>query len=402
MPNLVWNRITVNLGLPGLDVMDVAESENEIAIHVKSHHHCMVCDGCGHVTDKVHSWWNRRVRDLPIHGKVVNLHLIQRRFRCANGCSLMVEHISGIERYTRQTKRYQLYLEGLCRHSDLSSASDKANLSYGLMDRLYYKRAMAKASDVTMQPLPKIMGIDEFSGKRGSRMHIGITDLSESPKLWDVLKTKECSAFIDHFKRYSKEDRSQVEVITHDMDRGLHRWTEIMFPKAIHVIDKFHLTRTLLKYLERVRKAAYKESSSYWNKKKIRSSYWLIKKRQDTMSETEKRKLNELFSISKQLQNGYELKEAFMKWYDQPKRRGQAEAELTILHNWFRQTKHMKRFTGTLDFWWDDILNYFARPYTNGFTEGMNNKIKTLKRKCYGFRNFDRFRIRILNECRFS
>lgn len=117
------------------------------------------------------------------------------------------------------------------------------------------------------------------------------------------------------------------------------------------------------------------------------------------MSEKEKMQLEELFAISPSLKEAYEFKETFIAWYDRPKRRAQAESELYRLDQWLKRIPRLKKFGWALNKWWEKILNYFALTYSNGFTEGMNNKIKTLKRQGYGYKNFDRFRVRILNEC---
>lgn len=281
----------------------------------------------------------------------------------------------------------------------MQSAASNEAVGYKTIDRLYYARAHARARDLMRQPLPKVMGIDEFSGKRRVRMHVAITDLSDHPKLWDVLKTKECTAFIDFFKRYSREERSAVDAVIHDMDRGLASWTRVMFPNAVHVIDKFHLTRTLLKHQERVRKAAYERCRDASAKRTIRSAYFLIRRRKKDLRECQRHQLDEVLGFSKTLREAYELKEDFMAWYDAPKTREQASTELLHLHRRIRSLPHFKRLSWTLDQWWEGIINYFAVRKTNGFTEGMNTKIKTLKRMGYGFRNFERFRARIAMEC---
>lgn len=402
MPKLYKDRITVSLGMPELDVLGMEETEAEVMIQVKRVRDFEVCEGCGKITDRIHNHWWTRVRDLPMFGKKTFLVVMKRRFRCPNGCQPFTEHIAGFEKYKRQTKRYRDHLEISCRHSSIASASSKEEVGYKLLDRLYFERAGSKARSVDQQALPEVMGVDEFSGKKHFKMHMGITDLSGKPELWDVIKTKGCVEFIDFFKRYSKEAREKVRAIVHDMDLGINSWARAMFQGAIHVIDKFHLVRCFLKHLENVRKAVYYKSQNKVNQKKIRSSYWLIKKRRKTMSEEQQQRLEEVLVLSKTLKEAYEVKEDFMAWYDRPKRRSEAEMELLQLHKRIREIPHLRRVTWALDKWWDEILNYFVLTYSNGFTEGMNNKIKTLKRQAYGFRNFERFRVRILNECAFN
>lgn len=393
------DRIAVSLGLPELIVNRVEESEGEVRIWVRRRLEIGCCPGCGKITDKIHSRWESRVRDLPFFGKKTYLVMEKRRLRCPNGCRPFLQEFGCLERCKRQTKRYREHLEGACRHSSLSEVSRKEEVGYKQLDRLYYEKAGARARDTAGQELPKVLGVDEFSGKRRVRMHLALTDLTDKPRLWDVMKTKGAQEFIEFFGRWTKEARSEVLAVVHDMDRGLKSWTTVMFRGAIHVADKFHVIRTLLKHLERVRKAAYRRCASPQHQKKIRSAYFLIRRREKKMSERERQQLQELFEISKPLQAAYEVKEAFCRWYDQPKRRSQAEQEFYPLYDRIREIPHLKRFSWVLDHWQEEILNYFALPYSNGFTEGMNNKIKTLKRQAYGFRNFDRFRVRILNEC---
>lgn len=393
------DRIAVSLGLPELIVKRTEENEKEVRIWVKKRQEIACCPGCGKITDRIHSHWESGIRDLPLWGKKTILLIEKRRFRCPNGCRPFAEEFGCLERYKRQTKRLRKHLEEACRHSSLIEVSRKEGVGYKQLDRLYYEKAEARARDTELQELPKVLGVDEFSGKRRVRMHVAITDLSDKPRLWDVMKTKGALEFIEFFDRWAKEARDQVLAVVHDMDQGLRSWTTVMFRRAIHVADKFHVIRTLLKHLERVRKAAYRKCSSPQHQKKIRSAYFLIRRREKKMSERERQQLQDLFLISKPLQEAFEVKEAFCRWYDQPKRRSQAEQEFYPLYDRIRQIPHLKRFSWVLDHWREEILNYFALPYSNGFTEGMNNKIKTLKRQAYGFRNFNRFRMRILNEC---
>lgn len=394
------DRITVSLGLPELEAIRVEETkQKENWVWVKKRELIGCCPLCGKVTDKIHSRWESKVRDLPLLGQKTFLIVERRRLRCGNGCRPFLEEIGCLEKYKRQTKRYRRHLEASCRHSSLSEVSRKEGVGYKQLDRLYYENAEEKVGAIEKQPLPQVLGIDEFSGKKRVRMHLAVTDLTAKPRLWDVMKTKGALEFMEFFSKWTKEARDEVQTVVHDMDQGLKSWTTVMFRKALHVADKFHVIRTLLKHLERVRKAGYRKSTSFENRKKIRSAYFLIRKRFEKMSQDQKQQLEELFLISGDLKEAYEIKEAFCCWYDQPKRRVQAETEFYALYDQIRRTPYLKRFSWVLDHWREEILNYFALPYSNGFTEGMNNKIKTLKRQAYGFRNFDRFRMRIMNEC---
>ena len=396
---LYEDRITVELGMPELKVLEVKESEEAIWIKAKRRYDCGVCPECGKTSDRIHSHWQSKVRDMTILGKKTLLDIEKRRFRCLNGCRPFTEEWDTIAKYQRQTKRYQRHLSQSCRFSSVMEASRKEAIGYKVLDRLYYAGQKETPEYSFRKSLPKVLGIDEFSGKRRVRMHLAINDLTKRPRLWDVMETKGCIAFLEYFNRYSLTERLEVRTVVLDMDLGLACWVKKMFPLVNIVTDKFHLTRTLLKHLGRTRRGIYFKLEDKTKKLRVRKSCFLIKRRQEGLNEMETEKLNRGLEASKVLKEAYAFKEAFMKWYDTPKSRAQAETELCKLYGWLRRIPHLKRFSWALNKWWEPILNYFALQYTNGFAEGMNNKIKTLKRIGYGQRNFSRFRWRILKEC---
>lgn len=396
----LWqDRITVALGMPEIKVQEVEEGEEQVIIKAIRRFEIAICPGCGKASDRIHSRWKAKVRDLPMFGKKILLIIERRRFRCLTGCSPFFEEWDGIKRYQRQTKRYQRHLDQACRSSCIAAAVRKEEIGYKVIDRLYYNGLEKGGIPVFQKLLPKVLSIDEFSGKRRMKMHLAMSDLSKAPKLWDVMEKKSCEAFMAFFNRYSLSERLEVSAIVHDMDQGINAWSKSMFPMALHVIDKFHLVRCLLKHLKQLRWQVFLKASDPGSRNKLKRAYYLIRKRPEKLTELEKQRLGEALAVSKVLKEGYVFKEAFMKWYDTPKTRAEAESELCKLSAWLKNIPHLKRFSWALNQWWEPILNYFALTVTNGFAEGMNNKIKTIKRQAYGFKNFERFRWRILKEC---
>ena len=91
------------------------------------------------------------------------------------------------------------------------------------------------------------------------------------------------------------------------------------------------------------------------------------------------------------------LKESFREWYRETDRR-KAEERLALLKERIAHESpyEFRNLLNTLANWGEEILNYFDCRITNGFVEGKNNRIKTIKRTAYGYRNMDNFRMRIL------
>ena len=115
------------------------------------------------------------------------------------------------------------------------------------------------------------------------------------------------------------------------------------------------------------------------------------------LADWEKEKLNRLFNCYPELKKAWVLKESFRAWYREIDRM-RAEERLGLLEERIEGSSipEFKELLHTLTNWREEILNYFAYRITNGFVEGKNNRIKTIKRMAYGYRNMDNFRLRIL------
>lgn len=367
---------------------------------VKRRHDFEICPGCGRLSDRRHSERTSTVQDLPMSGKRVFLKVVKRRFRCLNGCRVFSEIFGSLDFYQRQTKRFQDHIQKNGLGISVKKNSMDMMVGYKVAERIYNERALASARCRGKQPLPVVLGIDEFRGKKNMRYHLSLTDMSEkgAAKLWDIFPRKDCVDFIGRFKRYSREECKAVVAVVHDMDQGLRSWTRILFPLAIHVADKFHVVRCLHKHFERVRQ---KEMGRDFKKRQaISGTYYLFKKRKEKLSDEQKNKIEAAINASPLLKTAYEFKEDFMSWYDQPKRRSFAEDELDVLNDRLEKIKHMRRFKWALINWHDEILNYFATGYTNAYTEGLNNRLKVIRRTAFGYRNFGHYRARVLLECR--
>ncbi len=139
---------------------------------------------------------------------------------------------------------------------------------------------------------------------------------------------------------------------------------------------KFHDTRR--KYFKRSRK--------------------LLLKRPESLSEEEAAQVAAMLNVSERLRQAYRMKNEFHKLME-CKSREEAKKQLGIW-NMMAVGYNLPEFeacTKTFINWSEEILNSFDYPYTNGYTEGVNNKIKVIKRNAYGVRDFKRFRNRILH-----
>ena len=182
-----------------------------------------------------------------------------------------------------------------------------------------------------------------------------------------------------------------------DMNPHFREVAEICFSQATIVIDRYHVTRQAIWALERVRKEEQKHLSADW-RRFCKHSKALLNKPPDKLKEDEREKLRIILGLSTRLEQAYFLKNDFLFLMHSPN----SEAAEELLADWIyrAESSHLPEFrecTRAIHNWGKLILNSFDVPFTNGYTEGCNNKTKVLKRVCYGVRNFPRFRNRILH-----
>lgn len=243
--------------------------------------------------------------------------------------------------------------------------------------------------------LPEVLSIDEFKGNAGGEKYQTILTDARDRKIIDILPNRKKADMIRYFRRF--KNRKEVKYVVIDMNPHFREVAEICFPQATIVIDRYHVTRQAIWALERVRKEEQKHLSSDW-RRFCKHSKALLNKPPDKLKEDEREKLRIILGLSTRLEQAYFLKNDFLFLMHSPN----SQVAKELLADWIyrAESSHLPEFqdcTRAIHNWGQLILNSFIVPFTNGYTEGCNNKTKVLKRVCYGLRNFHRFRNRILH-----
>ena len=243
--------------------------------------------------------------------------------------------------------------------------------------------------------LPEVLSIDEFKGNAGGEKYQTILTDARDRKIIDILPNRKKADMIRYFRRF--KNRKEVKYVVIDMNPHFREVAEICFPQATIVIDRYHVTRQAIWALERVRKEEQKHLSSDW-RRFCKHSKALLNKPPDKLKEDEREKLRIILGLSTRLEQAYFLKNDFL--FLMHSQNSQVAKELLADWIYRAESSHLPEFqdcTRAIHNWGQLILNSFIVPFTNGYTEGCNNKTKVLKRVCYGLRNFHRFRNRILH-----
>jgi len=385
---LYLHSIEKLLGLKDVTIKNVEDNEEKAEIFLEKPVKPHVCPYCGKTTTKVHDYRNQRIKDIPAFGKQTVLILRKRRYKCGCG-KCFYEEVDFLPRYRRMTNRFSAYvirkLSSVCSYT---SVAKETGVSIPTVIRIFDLVQYGKPR------MPEVLAIDEFKGNTGGEKYQCILTDPKTHVVLDILSKRYSSHLIDYFKSI---DRSNVKYFVSDMWRTYSDFAAAFLKNATQVIDKYHFIRQVTWAFEAVRKEEQKKFSKD-HRKYFKRSKRLLTKRYDKLTEEQRQQVNVMLYSSATLSSAYFLKEQFYRVLDNKNKQEAKKA----MSEWILEAQNSnipvyatcaKTFTN----WSLGILNSFDCPYTNGFTEGCNNKIKVLKRNAYGFRNFKRFRNRILH-----
>lgn len=378
------------LGLEDVIVKNVYDGEESCHVELELPRRIHTCPRCGASTDKIHDYRMQKIKDLPVHGKHTYLHLRKRRYVCNQCKKRFFEVNSFLPRYYRVTSRMVAAVIERFRAS--VSATDigrENNISVSTALRYF------DLVDYGIRELPEVLSIDEFKGNAGGEKYQTILTDAKNKTVLDILSNRKTADLMRYFLKFP--NRKDVKYVVMDMNKDFRYVAETCFPNAKIVIDKYHVTRQAVWAMENVRKAEQKKLPSQW-RKFCKHSRTLMCKPRAKLTPEENEKLRIILGLSSRLEHAYDLKNDFLEFMHSPDSSTGRKRLSAWLYN--AETAYIPEFdacTKAMHNWSEYILNAFDCPYTNGFTEGCNNKTKVLKRVCYGVRRFTRFRNRILH-----
>lgn len=352
------------------------------------------CPICKRETKRIKDYRLQRVMAEPIRHKRVFLLYRKRRYVCPHCGKAFYEESGILSRYQRLTNRFiQSVLRYHRRPVSSVSVSDVLGLSASRIGRILSRLPFAP------QSLPRVLTVDEFRGNAGAKFQVLFMDL-EQRSLVEVLPTKDARFFEgDVIKRWDAEKRASVEYVVTDLSNQFRSALARLFPNAVFVADRFHVCRLVNNALENVRIRIQRELRKN-NRRQLKRSRKLLLKSTDHLSAWDEKALRVMFTRHTDLGPAYGLKELLFRAY-RSNSREEAERLFKLFIHLARRVDEncgiteFRSVIKTLEDWWEPILAFFDTGYTNGFIEGCNNKIKTLKRAGFGFPNYELFRRRI-------
>lgn len=384
-------------------------------IYVESKNKKDKCPVCDEYTSSIHSKLKPiELKYLKVVEQDTKINIIKKRFVCYKCRKVFTENVDiNNKNKTLTNKLEQKILKDLLDYNlSIKYIAESNNVSSGTVRNILINAMSEYPSHVTN--LPRVISFDEFKADTKKGKYAFIVNDPIHKKTLDILPERKKEYLIQYFTYCN--NRHSVEFVISDMYEPYLLVQQIMFPKAKYVVDKFHYTRYIMKALDDIRVRLQKEygyNSKEYRMLKNKKNVTLLRKYSndiDWFTYTKRYKnghmvdilkydlREELLNINEELHQGYILKELFLDLINYSDYE-HAEDEIK---EWIEVCKDsgLEEFEGaskTIENWLPYIVNSFIdKRFSNGYTEGLNNKIKVIKRVAFGYKNFEFLRLRIL------
>lgn len=368
------------------------------------------CSRCGTPVREVHEITPRRVRDLPLMARDVWVVLPQARVLCPQ-CGPTVEHIPWLDRYQRMTKRLAETIARLAQVLPLAQVAALYHVSWDTVKQIDQRALAARLGPLEASDFSGVrhIAIDEFALHKGQRYASLVVDVETKRVLW-VVKGRDADALAGFFTALGPAGCARIEAVVLDLAVPFVKAVRKYCPQAAIVYDLFHaLARYTAQVVDRVRMAEanrlarvdrfHGRATAERARRLItgRGARWLLlRERRRLRSRKQRVQLRELLAANRRLFVVYVLKEDLRQlWrYRAP----------WAVRRWWRGWYHrarssriplLKRFAQRLELVKDYIFNHARYPLHTSVLEGINNKIKVMKRIAYGYRDDAYFFLKI-------
>ena len=353
---------------------------------------CSVCGG-RQVAPKGQVW--RQLRALPLGKKPVWITLGIHRVYC-QACELIRQVKIGFadprRTYTRGFERYAL---DLGRHMTIQDVALHLGVSWDVIKDIQKRNLTKRFSRPKLKYLKQI-AIDEISIGKGHRYLTIVLDL-ESGAVVFVGDGKGSDALLPFWKRL-KRSRAKIEAVAIDMSPAYIAAVTENLPAAVVVFDHFHVIKLFNDKLTGFRRKLYREAN-HLEQEVLKGTRWLLLKNPENLKEDkdEPDRLQRALQLNQPLACAYYMKEDLRRLWSFPSKQ-KAESFLFewACRAWTSGIQMLSKFADTLMAHRAGILAYYDYPISTGPLEGTNNKIKTMKRQAYGFRDKEFLKLKIM------
>jgi len=353
-----------------------------------------VCHNCKRGVKEIHSYNERPVRDLNIFDAKTFLFVIYRTVKCP-WCGNVVEDIGIMDPCKRVTRRLATYILVLCQYMTIKEVAKHLGLDWKTIKEIHKQHLQEKFSHEDIGS-PTLLAVDEISLKKRHHYLTLIINWEVGRVLW-VGEGRKYETLKEFFDSLSEKQRNSIQAIAMDMWDPYIKAVKESCPQAAIVFDQFHVVKAFGQVIDKVRNMEYRRASKE-GKEVIKGSKYLLLKNKTNLLPEEKPKLKALLKLNEALTTVYILKDYLKKLWQY---RYTKWAE-SFLEHWCSiavesTIRPVIAFAKTLKRYAYGIINHCRFPIHTSRMEGINNKIKVIKRKAHGFHDIEYFSLIIKN-----
>ncbi|HSN23041.1 MAG TPA: ISL3 family transposase, partial [Methylomicrobium sp.] len=391
-------QITIPLDIPDVRVLQTSVNERgEIIITIESTKVGTTCRRCGKWITKLHGQdeWVM-IRHLPAFGRPSYLRYRPRRYQCQDceGHPTTTQSLNWHDANSPHSFAYDNHVLLQLVHSTVEDVSVKAGLSYESVAGVLERRIEARVDWTEMADI-ELLGLDEIALRKGQGNYVTLVTgrfREGEMVLLGVLPGHEKAVVVEFLRLIPQRILQRVQAVCCDLWEAYTEAVREEIPTARIVADRFHVARHYREAADDLRKQELhrlKKELPPEDYQKLKGSMHAFRKNARDLNREERKTLKSFFQHAASAKQAYTLRERLTAIFDRSLSQKQAQANL---RRWVQQVRKsglhcFDRFLNLLDTWWQEITNYFIQRENSGFVEGFNNKVKVLKRRCYGIFN---------------
>lgn len=355
----------------------------------------MICDACARRCSQTHDTVERWIDDLPIFDKPVQLLIHRRRVLCPN-CGPKIERLDWIDKHQRCTVRFAKAVAMLCKVASIKHVAAHYGIGWDRVKRIDKRYLENELGPIDLSGVT-ILAMDEFAIEKGHRYATIIVDPIRKKVLW-VCRGRSRESIRPFFKLLGEEGCKRIKAVAMDMNAGYEYEVKAQCPNAKVVFDLFHVVANYNRQVvDRVRvDEANRLREDKPARKIVKSARWLLLRNRQNLSGDQSVRLSELLAANRRLLAVYLLRDDLKHlWHFRYEKSAR-----NFWKQWYHRARcsriePLRRFAKNLRRFIEDIFTHCHYPLSTGLLEGMNNKIKVIKRMAYGYRDQAYFFLKI-------
>jgi transposase len=382
-------------GIVGYHSVSQQFQEGQVHFRIEQPRERLRCSECGYENVWIRGHQERTFRTVPIGLKPTSVTLDVARVWCPACDSVRQVKIGFADPKKRYTRAFERYAVDLSRHMTIKAVAEHLQVSWDTIKDIQAANLQRRFGKPKLHKLKQI-AIDEIAVGKGQRYVTVVLNLLSGAVVF-VGDGKGVEALEPFWKRVRRA-RAKIKAVATDMSAAYIRAVRENLPKAVHVFDHFHVLKLFNEKLSNLRRELYHQASKE-ERLILKGTRWLLLKNPENLDEerNERERLEEALELNKPLSVAYYLKEDLRQIWSQPNKR----TARRVLRDWLKRARAsgvrmLQQFAATLEKYQEGVLNYYNYRISTGPLEGTNNKIKTMKRQAYGFRDQAFFKLKIL------